>query len=257
MPQKFPADAEFQPYDDISWSLPVHYGLSAVRIDDEAVRQVAAETLSADVAVEGRVSGAGSVFLVKDTGQEALMAARCRLSRFEVSVAEASFTSGGTEYPPGSWIVPAQPGVEQALADVARELAIDVTSAAALPSVARHPAPMPRLAVWHTWADTQDVGWIRLTLDRQKIPYTYIRDDDIKAGGLAQAVRRHPVRPHRTRLARTDSRPRPEVRAAALTRARRSIRATVSPTHPTTSPAGSAGPAWRTSSATSMKAACW
>lgn len=27
LPQRFPADAEHQPYDDISWSLPVHYGL--------------------------------------------------------------------------------------------------------------------------------------------------------------------------------------------------------------------------------------
>ncbi len=35
LPQKFPADAEHQPYDDISWALPVHYGVEATRIDDE------------------------------------------------------------------------------------------------------------------------------------------------------------------------------------------------------------------------------
>jgi hypothetical protein len=184
-PQKFPSDAEFQPYDDISWSLPVHYGVSAVRIDDEAVRRAAVEPIVSEVAVEGRVSGRGDVFLIKDTGQEALLAARCRLTRYKVSVAEAAFKVGGAEYPAGSWIVPAQEGVAAALADLARELALDVSAVDSIPAVPRHEVPLPRLAVWHTWADTQEVGWIRLTLDRQKIPYSYIRDDDIKAGGLA------------------------------------------------------------------------
>jgi hypothetical protein len=43
---------------------------------------------------------------------------------------------------------------------------------------------MPRLAVWHTWADTEATGWVRYALDREKIPYDYIRDDEVRAGGL-------------------------------------------------------------------------
>jgi hypothetical protein len=38
--------------------------------------------------------------------------------------------------------------------------------------------------VWSLWADTESTGWIRLTLDQQKIPYTYIRDEEIRAGKL-------------------------------------------------------------------------
>jgi len=187
VPQKFPADAEYKPYDDISWALPVHFGLSAVRIDDESVKKAQAEPVAGgNVAVEGRVSGLGEVFIIKDSGQEALLAARSRLSGFDVSIAERPFKVGDVEYPAGSWIVPAQAGVAAAMSDVARELALDVTAVSSVPDVPRHGAPLPRLAVWHTWADTQDVGWIRLTLDRQRIPYTYIRDDDIKAGGLKQ-----------------------------------------------------------------------
>ena len=45
---------------------------------------------------------------------------------------------------------------------------------------------MPRLAVWHTWADTEAVGWIRYVLDREKVPYTYIRDDDVRSGRLRE-----------------------------------------------------------------------
>ena len=45
VPQKFPADAEHEPYDDISWALPVHYGLEATRIDDEKIRQAVLEPI--------------------------------------------------------------------------------------------------------------------------------------------------------------------------------------------------------------------
>jgi len=185
-PQKFPADAQYQPYDDISWALPVHYGLRSVRIEDEAVKRAAVQPVSADVQVAGRVSGQGAVFLIKDTGQEALLAARARLASYHVSIAEKAFTVADVEYPAGSWIVPAQEGVAAVLSDVARDLALDVDAASAVPDVPRHDGALPRFAVWHTWADTQDVGWVRLTLDRQQIPYAYVRDDDIRAGGLKQ-----------------------------------------------------------------------
>jgi hypothetical protein len=41
------------------------------------------------------------------------------------------------------------------------------------------------MALWHPWTDTQMIGWVRLVFDRQGIPYTILRDDDIRAGGLA------------------------------------------------------------------------
>ncbi len=185
-PQKFPVDAEYQPYDDISWALPVHYGVTCTPIADEAVRRAAVEPVLHDIEVTGRVAGEGTVFIVKDTGQEALFAARARLAAYSVSIAEKPFKVGDVDYPAGSWIVPGQQGVSAAVGAVARELAIDVDSATAVPDVPRHDAPIPRLALWHPWADTQDAGWVRLTLDRQKIPYAYIRDEDIKAGGLKQ-----------------------------------------------------------------------
>ena len=63
---------------------------------------------------------------------------------------------------------------------------MDFESSSAVPDVPRHESKLPRLAVWHTWADTESVGWIRYVLDREKIPYSYIRDDDIRAGRLRE-----------------------------------------------------------------------
>jgi len=189
-PQKFPTDTPFTPYDDVSWALPAHYGVEAKAIGDEKIKAVILDPAGSE-AEPGRVGGSGAVYLLRDTGQEGLLAARLRLASFRVEVAERAFkvqpqTDGKpdtAEYPAGSWIIPAQPGLADALGRVARELSLDF-QAAAVPDVPRHEAPLPRLAVWHTWDDTESVGWIRYTMDREKIPYVYIRDDEIRAGGL-------------------------------------------------------------------------
>lgn len=184
LPQMFPPDAAYEPYDDVSWALPVHFGVETKRIDDAKIKDVALTPLQAGFRVAGNVEGTGPVFLMKDTGQEALFALRHRLVSFRVEIAEKTFQSAGVDYPAGSWILSEQKGLVEVLKRAAVELAVDFASAPAVLDVPRHESKIPRLAVWHTWADTEAVGWIRLILDRQKIPYTYLRDDDIRAGRL-------------------------------------------------------------------------
>jgi hypothetical protein len=184
VPQKYPKDSESQPYDDISWALPVHFGLTATPVDDEKINQVRLEQLVGEVSAAGRVSGIGPAFLLRDTGQESLLAARFLLAKFRVEIAEEAFKSGNAEYPAGSWVLPHQDGLAAALVDVAAKLSLDFDATAALPEVRRHESPLPRLALWHPWADTQMIGWLRLVFDRQGIPYAMLRDDDIRAGEL-------------------------------------------------------------------------
>ncbi len=187
-PQEFPKDAEHEPYDDVSWALPVHYGVDVARVDDGAIRNVALDPLAGDVHASGSVSGSGPVYLVADRGQEALLAARYRLSKFKVEIAEEGFEADGNAYPAGSWILPPADGLEAAVGPVADELALDFRSVARAPEVKRHDAPTPRLGVWVPWADTDSIGWIRYTLDQEEIPYTYLRDEEIRAGDLKGKV---------------------------------------------------------------------
>jgi hypothetical protein len=185
-PQVFPPDAVYEPYDDVSWSLPLHFGLEAKPIDDAKIVEAALAPVAPGFAVTGTVDGAGPVYLLRDTGQEGLLALRARLAAFRVEIAEKAFKSGDKDYPAGSWIISDQKGLADALRKASAELALDVTSAAAAPDVARHESKLPRLAVWHSWADTQAVGWIRFVLDREKVPYAYIRDEDIRGGRLRE-----------------------------------------------------------------------
>src|ERR1044071_4466577 len=48
--------------------------------------------------------------------------------------------------------------------------------------------PRPAPAVWVPWADTDSIGWIRYSLDQRKVPYTYLRDEDIRAGNLRDRI---------------------------------------------------------------------
>jgi hypothetical protein len=184
-PQNYPKDTT-EPYDDVSWSLPAHYHLTAIPTADPKVREAVLTPLSQAPETQGVVSGSGPVYLLKDTGQESLLEARYALAKFHVTIAERPFTADGTDYPAGSWILPAQAGLAGAVHDVAARLGIDFASSGAIPQVPTHETPVPRLGVWVPWADTDTIGWARYTLDQRHIPYVYVRDEDIRAGKLRE-----------------------------------------------------------------------
>jgi hypothetical protein len=181
--QNYPKDAG-EPYDDVSWELPAHYHLAVIPTADPQVRAASLTPLSEAPHNRGEVSGAGPVFLVKDTGQEGLLEARYRLARFRLTIAERPFSVNGADYPAGSWILSPQTGLAAAVRDTAAQLGLDFESAAAVPDVASHAAPAPRLGLWVPWADTDTIGWARYALDQRHIPYIYVRDEDIRAGRL-------------------------------------------------------------------------
>jgi len=182
-PQNYPKDGG-EPYDDVSWELPAHYHLSVLPTADPSVRSAQLTPLAETPHPAGTVEGNGPVYLMKDTGQEELLAARYRLSRFTIDIAEHPFTAQGAEFPEGSWILPSQNGLADALRSVATELGLNFRSAAAVPEVTIHEAKAARIGVWVPWADTDSIGWVRYSLDQRKIPYTYVRDEDIRAGSL-------------------------------------------------------------------------
>ena len=127
--------------------------------------------------------------MLKDTGQEELLAARYRLAKYTIEIAErriqvavARFSlrildssstrrSGGrcraTLQMNSAWILSVSPR---------------------LPMFPRHSEKAARIGVWVPWADTDSIGWIRYILDQRKVPYTYLRDEDIRAGAWRNQI---------------------------------------------------------------------
>ncbi len=192
-PQRFPAEYEQLPYDDVSWAYPVGFDVTAVRIEDERVKSASSRLLGADITPTGTVRGYGPAYLMRDLGQESLLAARYRLAAFKVELAERAFTVKNVTYPQGSWLIsptgePTSRKLSAAVDAVSKELALDFSSAQVLPEVPRHEAVLPRIGLWVPWADTDMMGWVRRIFDRQHIPYTYLRDEDVRAGALRDRV---------------------------------------------------------------------
>jgi hypothetical protein len=192
-PQSFPANTGQLPYDDVSWAYPVGFDVKAVRIEDPKIRPVSGPLLEADAAPLGTVRGHGPAYLLRDLGQEALLAARFRLEGFKVEIAEQAFDRTQVTYPPGSWLISAddEPSSLKLVATInalSEQLALDFRSVPEIPDVPRHPSVLPRIGLWVPWADTDMMGWIRFILDREQVPYTYLRDEDVRAGGLKDQV---------------------------------------------------------------------
>ena len=186
-PQHYPKDGE-APYDDVSWELPAHYHLEAIPTADASIRGVALTRLTDPPHTAGQVTGTGPVYLLKDAGQESFLAARYRLANFEIQIAERDFEEGGTKFPAGSWILASQAGLSEAIRSTAAELGLDFTQVSTSPEVPHHKAQVPRIGLWVPWADTDSIGWIRYSLDQRKVPYTYLRDEDIRAGNLRSRI---------------------------------------------------------------------
>ena len=182
--QEFPKDEPNTPYDDVAWTLPLLYGVEGQSIDERAILDVDVTRVTDRVVYPGKVEGDGPVFLLKDTGQEALLSARFRLKDLAIDAAEKSFKIGDAEYPAGSWIITGGSGVRDKLSTVGTDLGLDFLSTPSTPDVSRHALDLPRLAVYHNWMSTQDAGWVRYTFDQGGFEYEYISDDDIKRGDL-------------------------------------------------------------------------
>ncbi|HTV83609.1 MAG TPA: hypothetical protein VME18_13250, partial [Acidobacteriaceae bacterium] len=99
----------------------------------------------------------------------------------KVSVAEQPFDAGGHHFAAGSLIV--QNASADALASAIKDADVEAVSLAAAPSVAMHEAPVPRVAIMHTWLDTQTEGWWREAFDKLHVPYDYISTQTVSHEG--------------------------------------------------------------------------
>src|SRR6202007_2409545 len=82
-PQHYPRNGE-PPYDDVSWEFPANYHLEAIATADSTIRNAVFTLLTEPPQVAGHITGSGSTYLLEDTGQESMLAARYRLANFEI-----------------------------------------------------------------------------------------------------------------------------------------------------------------------------
>jgi hypothetical protein len=178
--QKFKPD-DPSPYDDTGWTIDELRHVQTLKIADPAVLSAAMTPLTTDASVAGVATGAGSVLLVPHLGDWRSAMLPWKSGRARVSVADTAFTFDGKSYDRGTFVVEdADASTRQAVAG----LGLGSTAAATLPTVRRHAVAAPRVALVHSWIETQNEGWVRYAFDRMGVPFTYIADQKLAQPGL-------------------------------------------------------------------------
>ncbi len=176
-------DPELMTYDDSAWTMSLMTHTTIKPTTDIAVLAAAVEPVTEYVAVGKVKERAGApMYAVPDHGSPNMVTLRYGLKDVPIQIAESSFTADGASLPAGTFVVPASAGAR--LRAAASGLGLDVVALAAAPKVAMHEAALPRMAMFSTWAGTQDVGWVRYAFDQYKVPYDLIFKERVLQGKL-------------------------------------------------------------------------
>ena len=177
--------ADPRPYDDTGWTFGPLRNVATLRVVDPSILDVPMTLIDGEVRAAGGVEGNGSAWFVLNANAEpALATLRFRLKDVKVFAAEEPFEVEGVKFNAGSFLIPSSGNPEDLLSRLRSATASLGLRAHAVGSeikVKRHPVSVPRIALLHTWVNTQNDGWFRLALDECEVPYAYISDQDIRA----------------------------------------------------------------------------
>jgi hypothetical protein len=188
--QNFPENAP-RPYDDVAWTLPLLYNVTAHEIADRRIFELAAEPVTGAVQIPGAVRtvgrGAPQWWVVRYAASSHALQARHHIRDVSVLAAREAFdVPGAGSFAAGTWLIPASALTQQQVEQWAARFGLDVvgTNAAQVAQVPMHRQDFPRIALLHTWRNTQDDGSVRYAFDTMGIPYDYVPENRLREGNL-------------------------------------------------------------------------
>src|SRR5580700_7519561 len=176
--QNFP-DANLRTYDDTGWTMGLMSQAQVEEISDKAVLDVPVQPIDT-LSIPGVVKGDGPVIAVLDNGANSLVTLRYRMKNVKFEAIEQPFKTGDTELPAGSFLVAASPQLRSEI----EKLGLQSVALSAAPNVPKHVVDLPRLAVYSSWGNTQDVGWVRYAFDHFEVGYDLIYKERVRKGNL-------------------------------------------------------------------------
>jgi hypothetical protein len=180
--QNFP-DPNLRTYDDTGWTMGLMMQTEIKEIADPGVFDVPVENVG-KLELKGEVKGGGTAaYAIVNRGSNNLVTLRFRLKDLKVQANEQAFKSGDLEVPAGSLIVAANDRVKPAI----EQLGLTAVALESMPTVPMHEVDLPRLAVYSTWGNTQEVGWVRHAFDKFEVKYDLIYKERVKQGNLRDA----------------------------------------------------------------------
>jgi hypothetical protein len=191
--QVWPKDSQNNPYDATAWTLGLMLGVETCRIDDKSILDAPMAPLDGQaLEIAARIDGKRqSEYLLLPPQGTAMMAAYLRLREkgVTVRVADAEFKHGEIILPAGTWVLPGfkvndETGKGRQVLEVCWELGLRAYAYSNVNLPALRELDLPRLAMYHSWINTQESGWTRFALEKEGIPFTLINDEKVRQGDL-------------------------------------------------------------------------
>src|SRR4029453_10820579 len=182
--QNFP-DANLRTYDDTAWTMGLMMQTDVKEIADLAILQAAVDPVSM-INLQGSATGTGRYVAALNFGANNMATLRFKLKSVKTLANEKSAKVGDTAVPAGSLWFDTQGNDAAAIRGAVESLGLTAIATDALPAGPTHEVDLPRLAVFSTWGNTQEVGWVRHAFDYYGIPFTLIYKEQVKAGNLAK-----------------------------------------------------------------------
>jgi hypothetical protein len=171
-PQKYPeirgtGGATKRPYDIAGWTLRMQMGVAVDRIEKPFEAQL--ETVT-EFRAPGAVRGSGPALHLDHRENNSFLATAGLLERG----ARIEWTASGE-------ILLANAGNAE---EIARAYGVTVTRRDGPAGPAAFEIRKPRVALYQPWQANMDQGWTEWLLDRYRVPYTIIHNEDFRKGDL-------------------------------------------------------------------------
>jgi uncharacterized membrane protein YgcG len=124
------------------------------------------------------------VLIVDHTTDNNLVTFRFKHKDVAMEAAEEEFEVAGRRFRAGAFII--KSANRSALEPTLTSLGLSAWAVAAAPTVRAHSLDVPRIGYVHSWANTQNEGWVRAAFDTYGVPYTYFGDIVLREGNLRQ-----------------------------------------------------------------------
>ncbi|MCJ7582426.1 MAG: hypothetical protein MUP98_18075 [Candidatus Aminicenantes bacterium] len=176
-----------RPYDDVGWTVGPLYNVETVRIEDVAVLLAPMDIIQGPMKLAGGVEklegGKVQAYIINHDASNSLAAFRFAKSELNIEAAEEEFKVEEKMFNAGSFLLKTDNNADdlkEQLEEAGNKFEFTAYSVSEIPDVPTHGLDVPRIAIMHTWQNTQTEGWVRMGFDNLNIPYDYISVLDVR-----------------------------------------------------------------------------
>jgi hypothetical protein len=179
--------AEYLPYDEASWTLPLQMGVKVVEVTNRF--EASLNLLTPVQLPDSSFSEEGGKYYLVDSGTNNSVILTNRLSRkgIRFSFVDRDFNSKGRTFRAGSIVIEKQIVNRSELASLSKGLGLTIEGVNEVSPAKLQPFLPHRLAIYQPFTVSMEEGWTRWVLEQFEFPYQVIHNSEIRAGQLQKS----------------------------------------------------------------------